>query len=152
MLNLEDPKAWGRTEKLRKRREDVLMLDLDGHAPHVITTRLQSKPIHKDIKAKDVYNDLMWIRKNVSADIREAKWDLEMIREIKGRLETAEHPNQIVGFYNVIAKLRDSMRKRAGMYIDRVEHSGSIKEVVEIEVDDAIKESVIKAIRKKYSK
>ena len=111
---------FGRKEEIRDRRLNVITLEEKGLKPREISNSL-------DIPIGDVYNDLKWSRTHLHREIRESVWDLQFMKELEKELRECNHPLQKLGYRNLILKLRQDMRKRAGLYIDRIQHEGKTR-------------------------
>jgi hypothetical protein len=123
-----DLEIFGKRKKIQDRRLSILTLEEKGLKPREISKSLE-------IDIGDVYNDLKWARKNLPREIREQIWDMQFLREIEKEMRDAKHPLHKIGYRNILLKVRQDMRKRSGMYIERIEHSGEIKQ--EVKLDDS---------------
>ena len=105
---------------VRDRRINVLTLEEKGLKPFEIANSL-------GLTVKRVYNDLNWGRIHIPRELREEIWDNQFMKELEKELRECNHPLQKLGYRNLILKLRQDMRKRAGLYIDRIQQENNTR-------------------------
>jgi hypothetical protein len=136
-----DMTMFGKTKETQDRRLAVVSMQEDGMKACEIAK-------HLDIKIKEVYNDINYCRKRITREVRELVWDMKEIREAKLEMGDAKHMLHKLGYRNYILKLRQDMRRRSGMYVERVHHTGGQNIEIKMYVPAGIeerKEKVVKA-------
>jgi hypothetical protein len=136
----------GKTEEMRERRYTVLTFFLKGARPFEIA-EINGLPI------KQVYNDLMYLRTHPLHDL-----PIDMVRdfgksffEIKiSELERnlkkyGNNPSVWLGIQKEIRGYKNDLLKLQGALVDKVEHSGETRLIIEIQKPDERKEIIVAA-------
>lgn len=137
-----DIEALGNTNNIRDRRLAVFVLEERGLKPREIYNSLKNMAdskghgVYPKLIPRTIYNDLVWGREHLDRETREELWDNDFIKTLYARLGETRHPSHIVGIMKLILSARMDMRRRHGLYDDKVsvEHSGevTVKQVDEI--------------------
>lgn len=120
---------FGKTKDIQNRRLAVITLEEKGLKPREIGKSLQKAGV--DITMQQVYSDIKWGLKTLTRERREEIWDNQFMKELEKNLQECNHGTQRVGILKLILSTRQDMRKRAGLYIERVRHEGEVEHKVD---------------------
>jgi len=132
-------KCLGSSEVIRERRYQVLTFYLKGAKPKEITELVQRMPGCEQFKIKDCYDDIAYLRSHPLNDL-----PIEMVRdfgksffeikitELERSLKKNEaNPPTWVGIQKLILAYKSELLKLTGASVERIEHSGSIIQIVD---------------------
>lgn len=127
---------YGRTDELRNRRINIITLHERGLKPREIGNSLK-------LDMDTVFNDLKWAKHKLDREDRETLWDKHFMKTIEAKIKETTDPKQLsnyIGMLKLLLQHRQDMRKRHGLYIEKIEHSGKIDTEVKIDIDERLKE------------
>ncbi len=115
----------GQSDAVRARRFDVLRLEETGLKPSEIRGALDEK-LYPGIKIGKIYEDLKWARRHIDREAREDIFDKHIMRQITDKLSTITNPLVRVSYLKLLFNVRQDQRKRAGLYIEKIELKADI--------------------------
>lgn len=113
---------FGSTEEIKNRRIMTITLQERGLKPSEIRKSMENT--YPKITMQTIYSDLKWGITNVKREDREKLWDKHFMKELELLLKEAKRDVITVGLLKLLLSHRQDMRKRHGLYTEKVELSG----------------------------
>lgn len=119
---------YGSTEEIKNRRITTITLQERGLKPREIRKSMRGE--YPDISMQTIYSDIKWGIQHLKREDREQLWDKQFMKQIELDLKDSNNPMQRVGLLKLLLSHRQDMRKRHGLYTDKVELSGGDRPIV----------------------
>lgn len=119
---------YGSNDKVRSRRISIITLQERGLKPSEIRKEMEKH--NPDITMQTVYSDVKWGITNVKRADREKLWDKHFMKELEAELKLTDNQSNTIGFMKLLLSHRQDMRKRHGLYVEKIEHSGGDRPII----------------------